>query len=114
MKTTAGDIWKDNIDRDIDINTLTMPVMEYSHADGCSVTGGYVYRGKKYKDIEGTYFFGDFCSGIIWGLRKKKNEWQYAKFLKSSLLISSFGIDESGDIYVLDFQNGDIYQIVAN
>ena len=103
-----------NLDNDVDLSTLTMPVMEYSHKDGCSVTGGYVYRGKKYKDIDGTYFFGDFCSGIIWGLRIKNNGWQYAKFLKTSLLISSFGIDENGDVYVLDFQTGDIYKIVSN
>ena len=98
----------------MDLSTLTMPVMEYSHKDGCSVTGGYVYRGNRYKDIDGTYFFGDFCSGIIWGLRIKNNEWQYAKFLKTPLLISSFGMDEEGDVYVLDFQTGDIYQIVSN
>ena len=103
-----------NLDNDIDLSTLTMPVMEYGRDGGCSVTGGYVYRGNRYKDIQGTYFFGDFCTGNIWGLRKKDNEWQYAKFLKSPLLISSFGTDENGDIYVLDFQTGDIYKINAN
>jgi len=103
-----------DLDSDIDLSSLTMPVIEYSHQDGCSVTGGYVYRGERYRDIQGTYFFGDFCSGIIWGLRKKNNEWQYAKFLNSSLLISSFGIDEKGDIYITDLKTGDIYQIVSN
>jgi len=103
------------INEDVDISSLTMPVMEYNHKDGaCSVTGGYVYRGEKYKKIDGTYFFGDFCSGIIWGLRKKNIEWEFAKFLKTDLLISSFGIDEKGNIFVIDFKSGDIYQLVFN
>jgi len=43
-----------NMDKDVDVSRLTMPVAEYGHDDGCSVIGGYVYRGKKYKNIEGT------------------------------------------------------------
>jgi len=102
------------IDKNVDISSLTMPVMEYNHKEGCSVTGGYVYRGEKYKNIDGTYFFGDFCTGTIWGIRNRNNEWEFVKFLKTELLISSFGTDEKGNIYVLDFKSGDIYRIVSN
>jgi len=53
-----------NIDKNVNTPSLTIPVMQYGHDDGCSVTGGYVYRGEKYKSIKGTYLFGDFCSGL--------------------------------------------------
>lgn len=102
-----------NMDKDVDVSRLTMPVAEYGHDDGCSVTGGYVYRGKKYKNIEGTYFFGDFCSGIIWGLRKKNGQWQYAKLLQTETFISSFGIDNEKEIYLTDFQSGSVFRIIS-
>jgi hypothetical protein len=97
-----------------DTNTLTMPVAEYGHNQGCSVTGGYVYRGKRYSTITGTYFFADFCSGIIWGLRKNsEGQWEWAQFLDTPLRVSSFGLDENGEIYVLDFEKGTIYYLTA-
>jgi glucose/arabinose dehydrogenase len=95
-------------------NTLVMPVAEYGHDLGCSVTGGYVYRGKIYPNISGTYFFADFCSGKIWGLkRNQKQDWEWAEFLDTPLLVSSFGEDENGEIYVLDFKKGGIYHLSA-
>jgi len=100
-------------DNETNINTLTMPVMEYNHSEGCSVTGGYVYRGEQYKELDGTYFFGDFCTGTIWGLRNRNGEWEFTDFLKTDYMISSFGIDQSGNIYIVDFKSGDIYQIVS-
>jgi len=101
-------------DNETNINTLTMPVMEYNHSEGCSVIGGYVYRGDQYKELDGTYFFGDFCTGTIWGLRNRNGEWEFADFLKTEHMISSFGIDQSGNIYIVDFKSGDIYEIVPN
>ncbi len=96
------------------INTLTMPVVEYNHSEGCSVTGGYVYRGEQYKELDGTYFFGDFCTGTIWGLRNRNGEWEFANFLKTDHMISSSGMDQGGNIYIVDFKSGDIYKIVPN
>lgn len=99
---------------DVNISELEMPVMEYSHDHGCSVTGGYVYRGDEFEKIRGTYFFGDYCSGLIWGLRKNNSgDWEYARFLNTNIAISSFGIDENNDIYVIDFRKGDIYRLVV-
>ena len=46
----------------------TLPVVEYSHAEGCSVTGGYVYRGSQVPALAGRYVFGDYCSGKIWSV----------------------------------------------
>ena len=100
-------------DNETNINTLTMPVMEYNHSEGCSVTGGYVYRGEQYKELDGTYFFGDFCTGTIRGLRKRNGEWEFANFLKTDHMISSSGMDQGGNIYVVDFKSGNIYKIVS-
>ncbi|MCI0454429.1 MAG: PQQ-dependent sugar dehydrogenase [Candidatus Dadabacteria bacterium] len=97
-----------------DKKTLAMPILEYNHELGCSITGGYVYRGKRYQSISGTYLFGDFCSGKIWGLkRNQKQDWEWAEFLDTPLLVSSFGEDENGEIYVLDFKKGGIYHLSA-
>ncbi len=97
---------------EFDKNSLIMPIVEYGHNLGCSATGGYIYRGKKYPTISGTYFFVDFCSGIIWGIRKnQKQHREMTEFLESPLMVSSFGQDENGEIYVLDFKKGAIYHL---
>ncbi len=93
---------------------LTPPVVEYGHDKGCSITGGYVYRGKKYKDILGTYFFSDFCTGTIWGLRLQDGKWEWAEFLASGLNPSTFGEDEEGEVYILDYSSGAIYHLAGN
>ncbi len=97
-----------------DTTGLTMPVVEYGHDKGCSITGGYVYRGRRYVDIQGTYFFSDFCTGYIWGLRETDDGWEWAQFLASGLNVSTFGEDEEGEIYVLDYARGDVYRLVGS
>lgn len=95
-----------------DTKGLTFPIDQYSHSDGCSITGGYVYRGDKNPGIEGTYFYSDFCSGKLWGLRKKPDgSWKRTKFLDTGLSVSSFGVDEAGEVYILDFGRGAVYRI---
>lgn len=92
---------------------LTMPVAEYRHGEGdCSVTGGYVYRGK-HKALQGIYFYGDFCSGRIWGLKREEGNWKTWLVKESGLAISTFGEDESGELYVADYGKGDIYRVGA-
>jgi glucose/arabinose dehydrogenase len=93
---------------------LTAPVAEYSHGEGgCSVTGGYVYRGAALPALNGVYFFGDYCSGIIWSLqRDTSGAWQRAVFGRTDLSISSFGEGQAGEVYVLD-HGGAVYQLVA-
>lgn len=93
---------------------LALPVAEYDHTQGCSVTGGYVYRGQAYPALQGIYLFGDYCSGTIWGMAQAADgTWQVAELLRSGLSITSFGEDEAGEVYVVAM-NGGIYRIVGN
>lgn len=85
------------------------PVTEYSHDEGCSVTGGYVYQGPL-GHLQGIYIFGDFCSGTIWGLRSDGAA-EHDELMGTSLTISSFGEDEAGELYVLDYEGG-VYRFV--
>jgi glucose/arabinose dehydrogenase len=94
-----------------DTTGYAMPVAEYGRQGGnCSVSGGYVYRGEEYLDLRGNYFYGDYCSGVIWSLfRQPDGTWQTNEVLRSGLNISSFGEDVSGEIYVLDLSAGVVY-----
>ncbi len=85
---------------------LTPPVAEYSHSEGgCSVTGGYVYRGAELPEWQGIYLYGDYCSGIIWGLIRSGGGWQsQVLFSQTGMNISSFGVDEAGELYIADLQ----------
>jgi glucose/arabinose dehydrogenase len=95
-------------------NGLILPVTEYDHSLGCSITGGYVYRGRRYPPMVGVYFFGDFCSGRIWGLRRTPSgDWETTLLLETDTNISSFGQDAAGELYVLDYGGGTIYHLTA-
>ena len=120
-----------------DTTGLIMPVHEYpnnaaymrilmgmdeSEATGCSVTGGYVYRGNKNSSLWGTYIFGDYCTGRIWAFKYKNgkisNFQNIRKKLKKNskdlpLFIASFGEDNSGELYVVDYL-GTIYKFITN
>jgi glucose/arabinose dehydrogenase len=78
---------------------LLLPAAEYGRESGCSVTGGYVYRGAMPK-WNGIYLFGDYCSGNIWGLILLDGKWQARALFEAGLQITSFGQDESGEIYL--------------
>jgi hypothetical protein len=72
----------------------------YSHDDGCSVTGGYVYRGSAVPAAVGRYFFGDYCSGIVWSLRivgGQAHDVRREPFRVNGL--ASFGEDTAGELY---------------
>jgi len=89
---------------------LTYPVAEYSHAEGgCSVTGGYVYRGAM-PEWRGIYLYGDYCTGIIWGLIHTGAEFQHQVLYDSAANITTFGQDPSGEIYLAD-RGGTIYRL---
>lgn len=91
---------------------LVLPIAEYDHSQGCSVTGGYVYRGAQFPALTGTYFYGDYCSGLIWGLRREANgDWSQAQLLSSGHTISSFGQDEAGEVYLLQHRTGEVFQV---
>ena len=90
---------------------LVLPVAEYSHSLGCSITGGYVYRGTAFPRMQGTYFYGDFCNGRIWGLSGGPGAWQNDLLLDTTITISTFGEDEAGNLYVANY-GGTIYSLV--
>lgn len=93
---------------------LTLPVTEYNHTFGCSITGGYVYRGATYPRMQGLYFYGDFCSGRIWGLGQVTGVWQATQLLDTTIGISTFGEDEQGNLYVADYNSGIIFSVTDN
>ena len=87
------------------------PVVEYPHSQGCSVTGGYVYRGKAVPSLVGRYVFGDYCSGMIWSVPKGgASPMTKSLVMDTSYSISSFGEDEAGELYVVDRGGGTVYR----
>lgn len=93
-----------------DSGDLVKPVAEYAHKHGCSVTGGYVYRGKEIAGLYGKYIFGDFCSGTIWMIDKQQ-DFAMQELIKTKLRISSFGEDADGELYVVDYR-GKVFKLV--
>ncbi|RIK41534.1 MAG: hypothetical protein DCC55_11620 [Chloroflexi bacterium] len=92
---------------------LVLPIAEYGHAgNGCSITGGYVYRGQAFPQLDGVYFYADFCSGNIWALWRAAGGVQTALVLPKAAAISSFGEDEAGELYLTDF-GGVVHRLVA-
>jgi glucose/arabinose dehydrogenase len=93
--------------------TLVLPVIEYGHADGaCSVTGGYVYRGVRSPRLAGMYLYADFCNGRIRGAtRHASGVVTTQPLLDVPFLLSTFGEDSRGEIYVADYSNGIVYHL---
>jgi glucose/arabinose dehydrogenase len=90
---------------------LKLPINEYDHSLGSAVTGGYVYRGKQFPQLNGAYLFGDFGSSRIWALTEtNRGTWNRAELLHPGFNISSFGEDESGEIYAVNY-GGSIHHI---
>lgn len=85
---------------------LTLPIWVYPRTEGLSVTGGYVYRG--------AYYYGDFVTGKIWALRRQGNAWvnELAFDGGRAFSISTFGLDEAGDLYVANYGNGEVFRVV--
>lgn len=101
---------------------LTDPVIEYSHSLGCSMTGGFVYRGCQIPALRGTYFYADFCSGRVWSFRFDGLTLSDSTDRTAQLdppgnqvisQISSFGEDARGELFILDYADGEVYKIVS-
>lgn len=88
---------------------LELPIHEYSHAEGCSVIGGFVYRGRSVRGLAGRYIFADLC-GPLWALTPSGSTWTRTELLQTGLSISSLGEDQLGELYVLDY-SGSIYKV---
>ena len=78
------------------------PIHEYVHDRGCSVTGGYVYRGARIPGLAGTYVYGDYCTSEVWGLRTNGDRGSLDVSVPAGTLVS-FAQDDAGELYVLSF-----------
>jgi glucose/arabinose dehydrogenase len=95
---------------------LTLPVIEYTHAEGCSITGGVVYRGCRLPGYAGTYFYSDFCTGFVRSFRMEggqavdRRDWT-AALGRGLNAVTAFGRDDEGEVYIVD-QDGEVYKVV--
>lgn len=99
-----------------DPSLYTLPVMEYTHdVGGCSVTGGYVYRGEEMPDLQGVYIFADFCSGLMWGgFPDGVGGWTMSAPIETGLGIAGFGEDADGNLYIADLYSGGVYLLAPS
>jgi hypothetical protein len=96
-----------------DQNGLRVPVWEYNHEQGISVTGGFVYRGPSLTDLTGKYIYADFGSSRIWALSGPLTGESVVntQLLQADFNISSFGVDQNNELYLCGFDNK-IYKLV--
>jgi len=97
-----------------DTSQFTMPVLEYSHAQGCSISGGYVYRGAAIPALQGHYFYADFCSGWVRSFRMQDGQavepYQWPTLAPGGS-VTSFGQDAAGELYIM-IAEGRVFRIV--
>ena len=91
---------------------LTLPIIDYAHSEGVTIIGGYVYRGTLLTGYQGEYIFGDFSNGKIWSLTQSGSAWTKTLLLTTGRPISSFGRDEAGELYAVDY-SGSVMQVRA-
>lgn len=93
---------------------LTDPVHDYGTDQGRSITGGYVYRGKKHKALVGKYIYGDYASGRIWALSYDESTKKSTNELLTRMTgsLSSFGQDKDGELYLINYQSGKIQELL--
>ncbi len=90
------------------------PVATYGRKDGISITGGEVYRGLRYPEFEGAYFYADYVSGNMWMITRDANgQFQNELVRRTRRTIASFGTDDAGEVFALAF-DGNIYRIVPS
>lgn len=98
-----------------DPGEFVQPVFSYTHSSGagCSVTGGYVYRGEEFAALNGAYVLADYCSGLIWGGgADASGELVFSEPVETGFQISSFGEGANGELYLTDLTGGGVYQLV--
>jgi len=88
----------------------TPPILEYTHEEGCAVVGGYVYRGQEIPGLQGTYFYGDFCTGVLRAAQREGDGWVSHTLDLSVPLLVSFGEDANGELYLASL-NGTLYRL---
>lgn len=97
----------------IDPVETVMPIATYNHSVGCSITGGYVYRGELVEELTAAYLYSDYCSGRIWAAyRDATGTWNDGMIMSAGGGVSSFGEDEAGELYALDYNAGTLLKFV--
>ncbi len=93
---------------------IISPIIQHPHTEARSVTGGYIYRGSRLKELVGTYIYGDYVTGKIWGLKHdgKKITWQ-KELVDTPLAIICFGTDNANRLYIVGY-DGTIFRLVPN
>lgn len=131
LNSEGGENWgwrcyEGNHEKDItdcdDLSQYDFPILEYPHDDdgefvGCSVTGGYIYRGAEHPLLNGYYLYADFCSGRFWmALKEVNGEWNPIDIgpLSGISSVSTFGEDCYGELFVADYADGEIYKILPS
>ena len=95
---------------DCDKAPFILPVSEYRHADGCSITGGYVYRGRAIPELSGHFFYSDFCSGIIRSYSPATGNHDWTPMTGAISSVAGFGIGGDGELYVVSL-GGTLYRL---
>lgn len=92
---------------------LTLPVWEYTQSEGnCAIIGGVVYRGDEIPDLVGSYLYGDFCSGRVFGLRRSQGVWEGAELYDADYGFSSFGYGEDHNVYMTEYASRQVRRLV--
>ena len=95
---------------------LVLPTHEYTHADGCSITGGFVYRGSQLPMLVGHYLYSDYCTGFVKSFRYSAGQaldhQAWTDRLGPGSQVTSFGEDGMGELYIMRL-SGEVYRIVA-
>jgi glucose/arabinose dehydrogenase len=95
------------------IGNYDFPIHTYSHSlPGCAVTGGFVYRGSENPGMVGHYFFADYCFGRVWSLDVENGHQLAVDESFNKVLLTSFGLDINGELYLADSLNNIIYKVV--
>jgi len=92
------------------MSTMTFPFAQYTHSDGCSITGGYLYAGSAYSNFAGNYFFADYCRNRI-GRANASGAITYSATFAGSNQFTTFGQDFNGELYIAS-SAGNIYKVI--
>jgi hypothetical protein len=92
---------------------LILPINELDHSTSQAVTGGYVYRGSQSSPLQGSYIFGDYITGRVWALTERGDgTWTRQEILRTNYSISSFGEGENKELYLVDYNQGEVFRMI--
>jgi hypothetical protein len=115
--TLEGDLCFNPISGCVTPARYSAPVTVYDHgvndSYGCGIIGGFVDRSVVSPSLQGIYFYGDYCTGRIWGLQQSSGSWVSTQLTQAPWQISTFGLTQGGEVLVADYTDGSIYQLIS-